>query len=275
MSIKFCLLKIDIFYALFAYLLMGSDMKVVYDEKYTTVYSSDPAAASGRMETTHSVLYGHYEFVRPIPANEEDLRLVHWEDHVEYVKRDKTLYQVAKLAVGGAIKAAELAMLGESAFGLIRPPGHHASQNSSWGFCYFNNIAICIERLRREGKIKKAFIIDIDLHYGDGTANIFANTSNVSYFHPEASNREEYLKEISKSLTSRREYDIVAVSAGFDRHEQDWGGMLKTEDYFAIGKVIKHFAEKACEGRRFAVLEGGYNQAVLGRNVNSLLEGMT
>jgi len=250
-------------------------MKVVYDEKYATVYSSDPASAPGRIESICNVLRGHYEFVKPNSISEENLKLVHWKDHIDYVKRDKTLYQVAKVAVGGAIKAAEIAMLGEPAFGLIRPPGHHASKNSSWGFCYFNNMAVSIEKLRHEGKIKKAFIIDIDLHFGDGTANIFANTSDILYFHPEASNREEYLKEISKGLASKRKYDIAAVSAGFDRHEQDWGGMLKTEDYFTIGEMIRQFAEKACEGRRYAILEGGYNHAVLGKNVNSLLEGMT
>jgi len=259
---------------LLAYLSVGLIMKVVYDEKYTTVYSSDPAAAPERIESIYNVLYRRYEFVKPYAASERNLKLVHWKDHVDYVKKRETLYQVAKLAVGGAIKAAELALQGEPAFGLIRPPGHHASKNSSWGFCYFNNIAISIERLRHESKIKKAFIIDIDLHFGDGTANIFANTSDIFYFHPEASNREEYLEEISKGLASKKEYDIVAVSAGFDRHEQDWGGMLKTEDYFTIGRMIRQFAEKQCEGRRFAVLEGGYNHTVLGRNVNSFLKGM-
>jgi len=257
-----------------AYLSVGLDMKVVYDERYTTVYSSDPAASLGRIESIYNVLYRHYEFVKPHLANEQDLKLVHWKDHVNYVKRNKTLFLVARLAVGGATKAAELAMIGEPAFGLIRPPGHHASKNSSWGFCYFNNVAIAIEKLRHENKIRKVFIIDIDLHFGDGTANIFANAPDVVYFHPEASSREEYLKEVSKGLAPRREYDIIAVSAGFDRHEQDWGGMLKTEDYFVIGEMIKQFAEKVCKGRRFAVLEGGYNHTVLGRNVNSFLEGM-
>lgn len=66
--------------------------------------------------------------------------------------------------------------------------------------------------------------------------------------------REDYLKEISKGLVSERECDTIAVSAGFDRHEKDWGGMQKTENYFTIGEMIKHFAEKVCEGRRFAVL---------------------
>jgi len=66
----------------------------------------------------------------------------------------------------------------------------------------------------------------------------------------------------------------LALSAGFDRHEQDWGSMLKTEDYESIGKMIKEFAGTECNSRRFAVLEGGYNHSVLGKNVKSLLEGM-
>ena len=66
----------------------------------------------------------------------------------------------------------------------------------------------------------------------------------------------------------------VAVSAGFDRHEDDWGGLLKTEDYEAVGKLVKDYSKSACHGRRFAVLEGGYNHDVLGKNVKALLDGM-
>jgi len=179
------------------------------------------------------------------------------------------------LAVGGAIKASEIALEDKPAFGLIRPPGHHASPNSSWGFCYFNNVAISIEKLRRLGKIDGAVIVDIDLHYGDGTANVFQGVSEVAYFHPDAWNRLAFLDEISRFLAARKDkIDIVAVSAGFDRHEQDWGGMLKTEDYRVIGRMIREFAERLCSGRRYAVLEGGYNHAVFGKNVRALLEGM-
>jgi acetoin utilization deacetylase AcuC-like enzyme len=66
----------------------------------------------------------------------------------------------------------------------------------------------------------------------------------------------------------------MAVSAGFDRHERDWKGMLKTEDCRAIGKLVKETAERVCQGRRYAVLEGGYNHDVLGTNVKAFLEGM-
>ena len=64
------------------------------------------------------------------------------------------------------------------------------------------------------------------------------------------------------------------MSAGFDRHEADWGRLLKTEDYEAIGRMVRGFAQRSCRGRRFGVLEGGYNHQVLGRNVRALCSGM-
>jgi len=250
-------------------------VKVVHHERYREVYASDPAAQPGRIESIHEELRGRFEFVEPEPAREEDLLLVHGKDHVDYVRAHRLTYEIAVLAVGGAIKASELAVECEPAFGLIRPPGHHASRDSSWGFCYFNNIAISIEKLRREGKIRRALIVDIDLHYGDGTANVFSGVSDVAYFHVEGWSREQYLNNLSRRLSTQESFDVVAVSAGFDRHEQDWGGLLKTEDYHTIGKMIKEFAEKACNGKRYALLEGGYNHSVLGKNVRSLLEGLT
>jgi len=249
-------------------------LKVVYHESYCEVYASDPAAQPGRMENIYKELEGHFDFVTPEPASEEDVLLVHGESHVENVKTHPLTCEIALLAVGGAVKASEIAIEGEPAFGLIRPPGHHASRDSSWGFCYFNNVAISTEKLRRRGKIGKALIVDIDLHFGDGTANIFARNSDIAYFHVDGMNRENYLSNLSKFLESQKGYDILAVSAGFDRHQQDWGGLLTTNDYFTIGKMIKEYTSRECNGRRYAVLEGGYNHAVLGKNVKAFLQGM-
>lgn len=249
-------------------------MEVVYSKRYATVYSSDPAAQPGRMESIYDELIDSFRFVEPDAGTEDDLQLVHWKTHVDWVKKHGLIYDIALLAVGGAIKCAESAIEGEPAFGMIRPPGHHASKDQSWGFCYFNNVAVSIEKLLLQNRIEKALIVDIDLHYGDGTATIFAGRPEVSYVHPEGSNRADYLNNLSRCLSAAKGFDVVAVSAGFDRHEMDWGKMLTTDDYFTIGAMIKDFAQRACEGRRYAVLEGGYNLNVLGKNARAFLEGM-
>jgi len=248
-------------------------MKIVYHPRYTEVYASDPAASPGRIEAVLKELEGKYDFVEPQAASENDLRRVHTDNHIQSIKRDKHLYEVACLAAGGAIKAAQIAMEGEASFGLIRPPGHHASPDHCWGFCYFNNIAVALARLQDENLIEQALILDFDLHFGDGTDNFFEG-SNIKYFHPEAGNREAFIDQIALKFNEEKSYSILAVSAGFDRHIEDWGGLLNTDDYRIIGRLVKEAAERNCKGRRFAVLEGGYNHDVLGRNVRAFVEGL-
>lgn len=240
-------------------------MKIVFHPIFYRVYTSDPAAGAGRMESIVEELKD-FEFVEPEPAK-EDILSVHTKEHYEYVKSEKDVFEVALYAAGGAITAAEISFK-EPAFAAIRPPGHHASPDHCWGFCYFNNIAIAVRRLMRDGEIKKAVIVDFDLHFGDGTANTFADDPSVEYFHMpdgDVNSIDDFLR--------KREYDIIAVSAGFDRHKDDWGGILETDDYREIGKIMKENSEK-CDGRRFAVLEGGYNHSVLGKNVRAFVEGM-
>ena len=82
------------------------------------------------------------------------------------------------------------------------------------------------------------------------------------------------MEAIVHILERGQDFDILAVSAGFDRHEDDWGGMLTTEDYRTIGRHVKEAALRVCQGRRFGVLEGGYNHTVLGLNVRAFIEGM-
>lgn len=249
-------------------------MLVVFHERFKVVYASNPAAVHGRMECIVEELRDHYQFVEPMPATETDLLLVHYKEHIERIKQYDLIYTIATLAAGGAIKASELAMEGEKAFALIRPPGHHASPGSCWGFCWFNNVAIAVEKLRRSGALKKALIIDIDLHYGDGTANFFERYPDVAYYHVAGLDQQDFLADLKSFMGSRNDYDLVAVSAGFDRHEKDWGHQLSTENYTQIGEIIKEFAGMVCQGRVFAVLEGGYNHYVLGKNVKALLTGL-
>lgn len=241
-------------------------MKVIFSPRFYEVYSHEPAAEPGRMEAIVRELKG-YEFLEPRMAEEKDILLVHTKRHFEDIKKDKKVFELAMLAVSGAITAAEISFK-EPSFALIRPPGHHASPDSAWGFCYFNNIAIAVKKLLVEGRIAKAVIVDFDLHFGDGTANTFRDEPRVKYHHMSGRSIEGIAEFLEK-----HDYDVIAVSAGFDRHVDDWGGLLETKDYTEIGKILKEYSEEKCDGRRFAALEGGYNHEVLGKNVKAFIVG--
>ncbi len=73
---------------------------------------------------------------------------------------------------------------------------------------------------------------------------------------------------------SRCRADIIGISAGFDNHQDDWGGLLRTDDYRDIGKMVRE-AASTYGGGCFAILEGGYNHQVLGDNVMALIQGMS
>ena len=253
---------------------MGVIMKVVYHRDYEKVYTMDPAAKEGRMERIRDALKGIYDFITPDPAKEEDILRVHTRNLLELVKR-QGVYDIALLAAGGAIKAGEIAM-DEPSFALIRPPGHHAGKNFNGGFCYFNNLAVAIEYLRAKKGLSRFLIVDIDLHYGNGTFDIFKNDPDVFFLNMEGMPSEKYLRTLKERLEKiKDEYHMLCVSAGFDCYELDWGGFLRTEDYKKIGEILRDFSIKKCLGRRFAVLEGGYYLPDPGKNAKSFLEGFS
>ena len=246
-------------------------MKVVFDQLFYSVYTSDPASASGRIEAVIESLPADCEFLTPDLATRGQLERAHTKEHINYVQNEE-LYEIAALAAGGAILSAYTGLT-EPCFGLIRPPGHHASAESAWGFCYFNNIAVALLALKAEGLIETAFILDFDLHYGDGTVNILGDSDWVRIFNPEKNNRSDYLDEVKQALY-QKEADIIGISAGFDNHLDDWGGLLATEDYLNMGRMVKEAAVQY-DGGCFAILEGGYNHNVLGQNVTALINGLS
>jgi acetoin utilization deacetylase AcuC-like enzyme len=222
------------------------------------------------MEAVVAEIQNRVEFVMAVPAAEEDIARVHDRLHIDSVRREG-LFNISALAAGGAIQTAMFG-LDQPSFGLLRPPGHHASAGSAWGFCYFNNMAIAIEALKAHKNIQTAFVLDIDLHFGDGTANTLGNKPYVSVYNVEALQRDTYLAEVAREL-DRCQADVIGISAGFDHHRDDWGGLLLTEDYYEIGKMVK-MAARRCAGGCFGILEGGYNHRVLGVNVRALIEGL-
>jgi len=109
-------------------------------------------------------------------------------------------------------------------------------------------------------------IVDFDLHFGDGTNNTFSGNPNVVYHH-----MGQEAKDLEDFLSTTGNFDVLAVSAGFDRGIADWGGTLTDEDYEQMGRLLKEFSQVEAQGRRFAVLEGGYNHATLGGTMFSFI----
>jgi acetoin utilization deacetylase AcuC-like enzyme len=203
--------------------------------------------------------------------------------------------------LAAALRGVDLALDGKArlAFCAVRPPGHHAERARAMGFCFFNNVAVGAAHALARG-LSRIAILDFDVHYGNGTADIFQNDPRVTllstYQHPlfpgwkgapHAPNLVDVpLGPHSGSTAFRaavatqwlpvlqaQQPELILVSAGFDAHQDDPLGelRLRTEDFGWIGGVIHDVAEACCEGRVVATLEGGYDPAALGRSVEQFL----
>ncbi len=193
-------------------------------------------------------------------------------------------------ATGAVILATDLVMQKEvdNAFCCIRPPGHHAGRENSAGFCIFNHVAIAVAYALEKYKLKRAAIIDFDVHHGDGTEDIFKNNPNVmlcsTFQHPfypfsgaESSSahmlntplpansdgksfKAIYQDKFEPALIAFKP-DIIFISAGFDAHINDplANLALTEEDYVWITTKIKEIVKKCNHNRIISSLEGGYH----------------
>jgi acetoin utilization deacetylase AcuC-like enzyme len=271
-------------------------------------------------------LYKRLVEIAPRRASAEEITLVHTKEYYraivalpsrECVRLDAdTAFGpgslAAALSAAGAVtlavdKVAEKAI--DSAFCLVRPPGHHARPARAMGFCIFNNIAIGAAYATRMRGFKRAAVIDFDVHHGNGTQEMFYDDPAVLYssvhrwpFYPGSglpnergegrgagktvnvplpamSGEEEYLEALEeKILPAVREHkpSILFISAGFDAHEADLlGGMgLTTESYGKLTRAIARLAGEVCDGRIISALEGGYNLEALATSVHAHVEAM-
>jgi len=218
-------------------------------------------------------------------------------------------YEVALYAVGGLLSAVEKVMAGEvdSAFALVRPPGHHATCNRAMGFCIFNNVAIAAKFALANFNSERILIVDFDVHHGNGTQEAFYGDPKVLYFSthqypfypgtgwldetgtgegegytvnfPMAAGwgDEQYLRafnEVFVPVAKKFQPQLILVSAGFDPHWADDIAMMQMSvtGFAQIAKILKQLAIELCQGHLILTLEGGYNLQVAASGTKAIFD---
>lgn len=225
--------------------------------------------SAGLAALTHFELDGHMAVFEPEPATDAELQAVHTPEYIAKVRAVSSLggflaestylspgsYETALLSAGAGISAVKGILSGRfaSALSLNRPPGHHAGHDKAGGFCLFNNAAIVAKYCLEQGGMKRVFIIDWDLHHGDGTQDIVQHDQRIIFcslhqfgpqLYPETGNLSEIgtngnlinlplpagvgddeywavFQATVPALIEQVRPDIVIVCAGFDGHFND------------------------------------------------------
>jgi len=211
----------------------------------------------------------------------------------------------AALAAAGCVRSAVDAVTAgtfDSAFCAVRPPGHHATRDRAMGFCLFNNVALGARHALDSGRAQQVLIVDWDVHHGNGTQEIFYESSDVFYLSlhqsphypgtgaamergraeglgmtlnlplPPGLPPQRYVDTLLEGLDRVLQTftpDFVLLSAGFDAALEDplGGFTLRAEDFGHLTREVVHRTRASAGGRVVSVLEGGYDGAALGRAV--------
>ncbi len=188
----------------------------------------------------------------------------------------------ARRAAGSAMAAAQLALAGEAAFSLLRPPGHHATADRAMGFCYLNSAAIAALHSQAELGAARVAVWDFDAHHGNGTEDILRDRPGLLYVSvhqapgypgtglaslgnarnfPVAPGTPatEHLRMLAESWAEILAFrpDLILVSAGFDAYAGDpiTDLRLRPKEFAELGAWLR-----AAPCPQAALLEGGYSQ---------------
>lgn len=261
-----------------------------------------------------SGLLAQLTVVTPRPATDAELGRVHSADLIETVKRLSALpmggevgdfapvprgsFEIASLAAGGAIAAAEAVVKGEvdNVYALLRPAGHHARPERSMGMCVFSNAAIAGRHLLDECGVGRIAYVDWDVHHGNGTqAALYeepraltisihgdrlyppddgfvdqigegeATGTNLNVPLPAGCGAEAYCEVYDRVVIPALEKfrpDVIIVPSGLDAgHMDPMGRMtLQSEGYRQLTRKLIAVADELCGGRLVFLHEGGYSR---------------
>jgi len=307
---------------------------IVYHEKYSQydLGSGHPFRGDRFINATRFFkeqgLFQHPDVVtlQPKPAEREDLLRVHDEDYVSLIFRlakesrpydietpvSPQILEASLLIVGGAIEAGKAVCERRVKRAVALGCGfHHAGRNYGGGFCLFNDIAVVAEFLRQEYGLKRVLIFDHDVHFGNGTSDIYYEDPDVLFisFHqdprtiypgtgfieqigrgdgvgfnvnvplPPQTGDKSYLyalKEIFVPLAEEFDPELIITNGGSDPHFADMLGNLglTVNGFFALSKTVRDVAEEVCQGRVILMPGSGYNPTVLPRCWYALAAGI-
>ena len=304
---------------------------ILYNERYLDYsFGGDHAFQPIRhrlaceLMRSYGLFDGPADLVPPRPATEDDLLLVHDRRYVDAVRelsehqRNEAsewglgpgdnpifpgMYDAAAVQVGGTVDACEAVVAGERPRAYNLGGGfHHAMPARASGFCIFNDIAVGLARILREGRAKRVLYIDIDAHHGDGVQEIFYDDPRVLTISLHESGRflfpgtgfpqengkgkgtgyavnvplppytrdASYLhafEEIVPPLARAYAPDVIFTQTGADAYYTDPLAHLKltTRTYERIAQTVDRLSKELCGGRWVAATGGGYDMAACAR----------
>jgi len=291
------------------------DMVYFYPEGHSDHYESGHPERPERIEIIQAALqnaglWDPYPKLQPFDLAVELLQEVHSPAYLNLLEMtckrsghlDMDTYTtpaswiLAHRAAGGAAALASFIWeeKAKRGFALTRPPGHHATHGQGMGFCLMNNIAIATQYLIKNFGVERIAIVDLDLHHGNGTQDIFWSRNDVLYisthqspFYPGTGHIDDIgegkgagwtanfplppgsgdiaftaiMDELILPLLDQRSPQVLLVSYGFDPHWMDpLGQLLLTAGCY--GNLIKKlctWADIHCGGKIGLILEGGYD----------------
>lgn len=264
--------------------------------------------------------------LKPGPATNEELLRVHDKGYLDLILHlakanrpydmetpvSPKILEAARLMVGGAIEAGRVIYDQRVERAVALGAGyHHAGRNYGGGFCLFNDVAVLAEFLREEYAVKRLLILDYDVHFGNGTSDIYYSFPEVLFISLHQDPRTIYpgmgyveeigegdgkgfnvnvplpprtgddtylqaLKEVFVPLAEEFKPEIILANGGSDAHFADKLGNLglTVKGFFKLSQTIVDVVERVCDGKLVLLLGSGYNPSVLPSCWYALIAGV-